>query len=207
MLDRRYDGTRLGAAAPRLARRRRAARAAAPEPAGRGRAGIWHPPPQRRRQKIFAAARQPRHRRVRVVNGHHRADDVPRLGRQLRQLPVRHGRALRGRAVERRADATTRRTGCATRPRPRCSTASRRGCRTPSPRTSSSSSTGPAACPSATRPGRSKMEVARDAVSLFVQLVRADAGNRVGLVSFSTATNSPVDLPLSPAQRRPPGRH
>lgn len=45
--------------------------------------------------------------------------------------------------------------------------------------------------------GRSKIEVARDAVSLFVQLVRAGVGNRVGLVSFSTAASSPVDLALT----------
>src|SRR3984893_14914744 len=34
--------------------------------------------------------------------------------------------------------------------------------------------------------GRSKIEAARDAVSLFVQLVKAGTGNRAGLVSFST---------------------
>ena len=34
--------------------------------------------------------------------------------------------------------------------------------------------------------GRTKIEAARDALSLFVQLVKAGAGNRVGLVSFST---------------------
>jgi hypothetical protein len=44
--------------------------------------------------------------------------------------------------------------------------------------------------------GRSKTEVVRDAVSLFVQLVRANVGNRVGLVSFSTAATT--DLRLSP---------
>ncbi|HEX2076368.1 MAG TPA: trypsin-like peptidase domain-containing protein [Longimicrobium sp.] len=44
--------------------------------------------------------------------------------------------------------------------------------------------------------GRKKIEVARDAVSLFVQLVAADAGNRVGLVSFSTAASDPVDHEL-----------
>jgi hypothetical protein len=43
--------------------------------------------------------------------------------------------------------------------------------------------------------GRAKIEVARDAVSLFIQLVRANVGNRVGLVSFSTA--AAVDLGLS----------
>ena len=43
--------------------------------------------------------------------------------------------------------------------------------------------------------GRTKIEAARDAVSLFVQLVRASAGNRVGLVSFSTtaATDFAID--------------
>jgi von Willebrand factor type A domain/Trypsin-like peptidase domain len=35
--------------------------------------------------------------------------------------------------------------------------------------------------------GRTKIEEARDAASLFVQLVRAGAGNKLGLVSFSTA--------------------
>ena len=35
--------------------------------------------------------------------------------------------------------------------------------------------------------GRPKIEEARDAASLFVQLVRAGAGNRLGLVSFSTS--------------------
>jgi hypothetical protein len=45
--------------------------------------------------------------------------------------------------------------------------------------------------------GRSKIEVARDAVSLFIQLVRAGVGNRVGLVSFSTTASSPVDLALT----------
>lgn len=34
--------------------------------------------------------------------------------------------------------------------------------------------------------GRTKIEVARDAVSLFVQLVQAGTGNRIGLVSFSS---------------------
>ncbi len=43
--------------------------------------------------------------------------------------------------------------------------------------------------------GRQKIEAARDAVSLFVQLVRAGTGNRAGLVSFSTATG--VDSALA----------
>ncbi|HEX8075119.1 MAG TPA: trypsin-like peptidase domain-containing protein [Thermoleophilaceae bacterium] len=41
--------------------------------------------------------------------------------------------------------------------------------------------------------GRTKIAAARDAVSLFVQLVRSGVGNRVGLVSFSTGASSPVD--------------
>ncbi len=45
--------------------------------------------------------------------------------------------------------------------------------------------------------GVSKMEEARAAASLFVQLVRAGTGNRVGLVSFSTAASSPVDFALA----------
>lgn len=45
--------------------------------------------------------------------------------------------------------------------------------------------------------GRSKIEAARDAVSLFVQLVRAGTGNRVGLVSFSTTASSPVDFAIT----------
>jgi hypothetical protein len=38
--------------------------------------------------------------------------------------------------------------------------------------------------------GRAKIDAARDAVSLFVQLVRAGTGNRAGLVSFSTTASS-----------------
>lgn len=45
--------------------------------------------------------------------------------------------------------------------------------------------------------GRTKIEVARDAVSLFVQLVRAGTGNRAGLVSFSTTASSPVDFGIA----------
>ncbi len=44
--------------------------------------------------------------------------------------------------------------------------------------------------------GISKMEEARAAASLFVQLVRAGTGNRLGLVSFSTTASSPVDFAL-----------
>jgi len=45
--------------------------------------------------------------------------------------------------------------------------------------------------------GLAKIEEARAAASLFVQLVRAGTGNRVGLVSFSTTASSPVDFGLS----------
>jgi von Willebrand factor type A domain/Trypsin-like peptidase domain len=37
--------------------------------------------------------------------------------------------------------------------------------------------------------GRKKIEAARDAVSLFVQLIKASTGNRAGLVSFSTTAS------------------
>jgi hypothetical protein len=45
--------------------------------------------------------------------------------------------------------------------------------------------------------GRPKIDAARDAVSLFVQLVRSGTGNRVGLVSFSTAASVPADFNLA----------
>lgn len=45
--------------------------------------------------------------------------------------------------------------------------------------------------------GRTKIEAARDALSLFVELVRARTGNRVGLVSFSTAPSAPADFPIA----------
>lgn len=45
--------------------------------------------------------------------------------------------------------------------------------------------------------GRTKLDAARDAVSLFVQLVRAATGNRLGLVSFSTTASSPVDFAIA----------
>ena len=45
--------------------------------------------------------------------------------------------------------------------------------------------------------GRQKIEAARDAVSLFVQLVQAGTGNRLGLVSFSTAASSPPDFAIA----------
>ena len=40
--------------------------------------------------------------------------------------------------------------------------------------------------------GRKKIDAAKDAVSLFVQLVRAGTGNRAGLVSFSTTSGPPT---------------
>jgi len=43
--------------------------------------------------------------------------------------------------------------------------------------------------------GRSKIEAARDAVSLFVQLVRAGTGNRAGLVSFNK--NASTDFAIA----------
>ena len=39
--------------------------------------------------------------------------------------------------------------------------------------------------------GRRKIDAAKDAVSLFVQLVRANTGNRAGMVSFSTTAGAP----------------
>ncbi|KAM5349893.1 hypothetical protein ACJ41O_006398 [Fusarium nematophilum] len=42
--------------------------------------------------------------------------------------------------------------------------------------------------------GRSKMEVARDAASLFVQLVRKDLSNRIGLVSFQSSATLEAGL-------------
>jgi len=39
--------------------------------------------------------------------------------------------------------------------------------------------------------GRRKIDAAKDAVSLFVQLVRAGTGNRAGMVSFSTTAGAP----------------
>ncbi len=45
--------------------------------------------------------------------------------------------------------------------------------------------------------GRKKIDVARDAASLFVQLARS-GGNRLGLVSFSTAASSPADFGIAP---------
>jgi trypsin-like peptidase/VWA domain-containing protein len=45
--------------------------------------------------------------------------------------------------------------------------------------------------------GRQKIEAARDAVSLFIQLIKSNAGNRLGLVSFSTTPSNPVDHALA----------
>ncbi|HNP51917.1 MAG TPA: trypsin-like peptidase domain-containing protein [Nitrosomonas nitrosa] len=44
--------------------------------------------------------------------------------------------------------------------------------------------------------GRTKIEVARDAASLFVQLVRSSVGNGLGLVSFGSSASSPIDFEL-----------
>ncbi len=52
--------------------------------------------------------------------------------------------------------------------------------------------------PATTTPGRTKLQEARDAASLFVQLVRAGAGHRVGMVSFSSSANRPADSALAP---------
>jgi len=42
--------------------------------------------------------------------------------------------------------------------------------------------------------GRPRIDAARDAVSLFVQLVRTGGGNRLGLVAFSTTASTPFGL-------------
>ncbi|MEP6892188.1 MAG: trypsin-like peptidase domain-containing protein [Gaiellaceae bacterium] len=44
--------------------------------------------------------------------------------------------------------------------------------------------------------GRTKIEEARDAAALFVELIRVGAGDKIGLVSFSTTASSPVDFDL-----------
>lgn len=44
--------------------------------------------------------------------------------------------------------------------------------------------------------GRTKITVARDAASLFVQLARSTVGNMLGLVSFSSSASSPIDFDL-----------
>lgn len=46
--------------------------------------------------------------------------------------------------------------------------------------------------------GRPKIDEARDAASLFIQLVQTDGANQIGLVSFSTAATSPIDFALAP---------
>jgi hypothetical protein len=46
--------------------------------------------------------------------------------------------------------------------------------------------------------GRTKIVEARDAASLFVQLIRAGQGDQIGMVSFSTTASSPVDFALTP---------
>ena len=46
--------------------------------------------------------------------------------------------------------------------------------------------------------GRTKIEEARDAASLFIQLVQSDSGSQIGLVSFSTTASNPVDFTLQP---------
>src|SRR5215212_782593 len=42
--------------------------------------------------------------------------------------------------------------------------------------------------------GKTKIEEARDAASLFIQLVRSDTGNRAGLVGFSTTADVPFHI-------------
>ncbi|MCW3051812.1 MAG: von willebrand factor type, partial [Chthonomonadales bacterium] len=46
--------------------------------------------------------------------------------------------------------------------------------------------------------GRTKMAEAREAASLFVQLIQGGTGNHLGLVSFSTTASIPVDFALAP---------
>jgi hypothetical protein len=45
--------------------------------------------------------------------------------------------------------------------------------------------------------GREKIEDARDAAALLIQLLQGDAGNTIGLVSFSTTASAPVDFALA----------
>lgn len=54
---------------------------------------------------------------------------------------------------------------------------------------------GSMAGPGTSGPGRTKMIEARDAASLFVQLVATGAGHRMGMVSFSTTASTPPDEP------------
>jgi hypothetical protein len=44
--------------------------------------------------------------------------------------------------------------------------------------------------------GRTKIEEARDAAALFIQLVQSDGASQIGLVSFSTSASNPVDFAL-----------
>jgi hypothetical protein len=53
--------------------------------------------------------------------------------------------------------------------------------------------------PGTATPGRTKLQEARDAAALFVQLVRVGAGHRIGMVSFSSSANRPADSALGPA--------
>ncbi len=55
---------------------------------------------------------------------------------------------------------------------------------------------GSMSAPGTSGPGRTKMDEARDAASLFVRLVRIGFGDRVGMVSFSTSATRPADSAL-----------
>jgi hypothetical protein len=46
--------------------------------------------------------------------------------------------------------------------------------------------------------GRTKIEEARDAAALFIQLVQSDGASKIGLVTFSTAASNPVDFAIQP---------
>ena len=54
---------------------------------------------------------------------------------------------------------------------------------------------GSMALPGTSGTGRTKMDEAKDAASLFVQLVRLNAGDRIGMVSFSTSATHPPETP------------
>lgn len=45
--------------------------------------------------------------------------------------------------------------------------------------------------------GQTKLKEAKDATSLFIQLLKLDAGHSAGLVSFSTTASNPVDFELA----------
>ena len=49
--------------------------------------------------------------------------------------------------------------------------------------------------------GRSKLQEAQDAASLFVQLVREGAGDRLGMVTFSSLASLPTSLGLAAAKK------